>query len=150
MPYIWYDAISDNVNHSELFDVFGNDKGRVDELEASSADIWFDTVTPDQHARAKIEEATFICSEHAHRVHHFDNDDFKAVLLANATESNTANDKVKDKVDKPACLSSAARPVHSLFLPLVVSMKLIKPDAVLIVPRYLNAVHVLLASLVRS
>jgi hypothetical protein len=95
----WYDAISDNVNHSELFDVFGNDKGRVDELEASSADIWFDTVTPDQHARAQIEEATFICSEHAHRVHHFDNDDFKAVLLANATESDTANDKVKDKVD---------------------------------------------------
>jgi hypothetical protein len=29
----WYDAISDNMNHSDLFDVFGNYKGREAELE---------------------------------------------------------------------------------------------------------------------
>jgi hypothetical protein len=96
----WHDVISDDVNHSEVFDVFGNYKGRVDEVEASSADIWFGTVTPDQHARVQMEETTFVCSEHAHHVHHFDNDDFKAVLLANDTKPNgTANDTVKDDDD---------------------------------------------------
>jgi hypothetical protein len=30
----WCDAISDNANHSELFDVFGNYKGRLDEFKA--------------------------------------------------------------------------------------------------------------------
>jgi hypothetical protein len=34
----WYDAVSDNVNHCELFDAFGNYKGRTTELEVSSAD----------------------------------------------------------------------------------------------------------------
>jgi hypothetical protein len=50
----WYDAISDNVNHSDLFDVLGNYKGREAELEVSSADIWFDTITPDQYVRAHL------------------------------------------------------------------------------------------------
>jgi hypothetical protein len=31
-------------------------------------------------------EATIVCSEHAYRVHHFDNDDFDTVLLVNDTE----------------------------------------------------------------
>jgi hypothetical protein len=30
--------------------------------------------------------ATLVCSKHAYRVHHFDNDDFDAVLLVNDTE----------------------------------------------------------------
>jgi hypothetical protein len=38
----WYDTISDNVNHSELFDAFGYYKGRTTGLEVSSADTWFD------------------------------------------------------------------------------------------------------------
>jgi hypothetical protein len=59
----WYDAISDNVDHSELFDVFGDYKGRIPDLEASSAVTWFDTVTPEQYARDEIEEATYICAE---------------------------------------------------------------------------------------
>jgi hypothetical protein len=33
-----------------------------------------------------LEEATIVCSEHAYCVHHFDNDDFNAVLLVNDTE----------------------------------------------------------------
>jgi hypothetical protein len=33
-----------------------------------------------------LEEATIVCSEHAYRVHHFDKDDFNAVLLINDTE----------------------------------------------------------------
>jgi hypothetical protein len=82
----WYDAISDNVNHSELFDAFGDYKVRTTKLEVSSADTWFDTDTPDQYARVQLEEATIVCSEHAYRVHHFDNDDFNAVLLVNNTE----------------------------------------------------------------
>ena len=76
----------DNVNHSELFDAFGDYKGRTTKLEVSSADTWFDTVTPDQYARVQLEEATIVCSEHAYRVHHFDNDDFDAVLLVNDTK----------------------------------------------------------------
>ena len=36
--------------------------------------------------RVLLEEATIVCSEHAYRVHHFDNDDFNAVLLINDTE----------------------------------------------------------------
>jgi hypothetical protein len=82
----WYDAISDNVNHSELFDAFGDYKGRAAKLEVSSADTWFDTITTDQYARVLLEEATIFCSEHAYCVHHFDNDDFNAVLLVNDTE----------------------------------------------------------------
>jgi hypothetical protein len=34
----WYDAILDNVNHSELFDALGDYKGRTTGLEVSSAD----------------------------------------------------------------------------------------------------------------
>ena len=82
----WYDAISDNMNHSELFDAFSNYTGHTTELEVSSADTWFDTVTPDQYTRVQLEEAMIVCSEHAYRVHHFDNDDFNAVLLVNDTE----------------------------------------------------------------
>jgi hypothetical protein len=33
-----------------------------------------------------LEETTIVCSEHAYRVHHFDNDDFDAVPLVNDTE----------------------------------------------------------------
>jgi hypothetical protein len=33
-----------------------------------------------------LEEATIVCSEHAYRVHHFDNNDFNAVLLVNDTD----------------------------------------------------------------
>jgi hypothetical protein len=82
----WYDASSDNMNYSELFDAFLNYTGRTTELEVSSANTWFDTVTPDQYTRVQLEEATIVCSEHAYRVHHFDNDDFVAVLLVNNTE----------------------------------------------------------------
>jgi hypothetical protein len=64
----WYDAISDNVNHSEFFDAFGNYKGCTAELEVSSADTWFNTVTPDQYARVQLEEATIVCSEQAYCV----------------------------------------------------------------------------------
>jgi hypothetical protein len=95
----WYDAISDNVNHSELFDAFGDYKGRTTELEISSADTWFDTVTPDQYIRIQLEEATFICAEHAYRVHHFDNNDFDAVLLVNDTELVDTTSPVKDDDD---------------------------------------------------
>jgi hypothetical protein len=45
-----------------------------------------DTVTPDQYTRAQLEEATIVCSEHAYRVHHFDNNNFNAVLLVNDTD----------------------------------------------------------------
>jgi hypothetical protein len=82
----WYDASSDNMNHSELVDAFGDYKGRTTELEGSSANTWFDTITPDQYTRVQLEEATIVCSEHAYRVHHFDNDDFDAVLLVNDTD----------------------------------------------------------------
>jgi hypothetical protein len=54
----WYDAISDNVNHSELFDAFGDHKGCTSKLEVSSANTWFDAVTPDKYARVQLEEAT--------------------------------------------------------------------------------------------
>jgi hypothetical protein len=33
----------------------------------------------------RLEEATIVCSECAYHVHHFDNDDFEAVLLVNNT-----------------------------------------------------------------
>jgi hypothetical protein len=81
----WYDASSDNMNHAELVDAFGDCKRRMTELEVSSANTWFDTVTPDQYTRVQLEEATIVCSEHAYRVHHFDNDNFNAVLLVNDT-----------------------------------------------------------------
>ncbi len=82
----WYDASSDNMNHSELVDAFGDYKGRTAELEVSSANTWFDTVTPDQYTRVQLEEATIVCSEHAYRVHPFGNDNFNAVLLVNDTD----------------------------------------------------------------
>jgi hypothetical protein len=83
----WYDASLDNMNHSELFDAFRNYTGRMTELEVSSANTLFDTVTPDQYTRVKLEvssvntlfdtvtpdqytrvkleEATIACSDHA-------------------------------------------------------------------------------------
>ncbi len=99
----WYDAISDNMNHSELVDAaFSNyTPGRTTELEVSSADTWFDTVTPDQYARVQLEEATIVCSEHAYRVHHFDNDDFDAVLLVNDTELVDTTGPVDSDQDMP-------------------------------------------------
>jgi hypothetical protein len=74
------------MNHSELVDAFGDYKGRTTKLQVSSANTWFDTVTPDQYTRVQLEEATIVCSEHAYRVHHFDNDDFNTVLLVNDTD----------------------------------------------------------------
>jgi hypothetical protein len=50
----WYDVISDNMNHSERFDAFGNSTGHTTALEVSSADTWFDTVTLDQNTRAQF------------------------------------------------------------------------------------------------
>jgi hypothetical protein len=82
----WYDTILDNMNDSEFFDAFGDYKGGTAKLEVSPAHTWFDTITPDQYARVQLEEATIICSEHAYGVHHFDNDDFNAVLLVNDTK----------------------------------------------------------------
>jgi hypothetical protein len=83
----WYDASSDNMNHSELVDAFGDYKGRTAKLEVSFANTtWFDTVTPDQYTRVQLEEANIVCSKRAYRVHHFDNDDFNAVLLVNDTD----------------------------------------------------------------
>ena len=93
----WYDATSDNVDQSVLFDEFGNCKGRKPDLEISSADTWYDTLTLDQHARNEVVEATFVCAQYAHRVHHFDNDDFKkAVLLVNDTEIIDAPNLTED------------------------------------------------------
>jgi hypothetical protein len=74
------------MNHSELVDAFGDYKGRTAELEVSSANTWFDTVTPDQYTSVQLEKATIVCSEHAYCVHHFDNNDFNAVLLVNNTD----------------------------------------------------------------
>ena len=68
----WYDANSDNVDHADLFDVFGDYKGRTLDLDVSSTDIWFETDAPDQYLRTQMQEATFICSEHAVRVQNFD------------------------------------------------------------------------------
>jgi hypothetical protein len=82
----WYDASSDNMNHAELFDAFHNYTGRTTKLEVSSTNTWFDTVTPDQYTRVQLEEATIVCSKHAYCVHHFDNDDFDAVILVNDTK----------------------------------------------------------------
>ena len=83
----WYDAISDDIDPSILFDEFGNYKGRIPDLEVQCSDsTWYDAITPNQHVRNEVEESTYICTEHAYCVHHFDNEDFKAVLLANDTE----------------------------------------------------------------
>jgi hypothetical protein len=46
-----------------------------------------------------LEEATIVCSEHAYRVHHFDNEDFDAVLFVNNTEPVTDDD---DNAEAPA------------------------------------------------
>jgi hypothetical protein len=101
----WYDAISDNVNHADLFDAFGNYKGREAELEVSSADIWFDTITPDQYAIAHLEESTFVCSEHAYRVRNFDNDNIDDVLLVNDTDiTNTTNTDMDDAEELPVLI----------------------------------------------
>jgi protein-tyrosine-phosphatase len=70
------------------------------ELEVSSADTWFDTVTPDQYTRVQLEEATLVCSEHyAYRVHHFDNNDFDAVLLVNDTKLDDTTGPVTEDDD---------------------------------------------------
>jgi hypothetical protein len=46
-----------------------------------------------------LEEATIVCSEHAYRVHHFDIDDFHAVLLVNNTELVDTTGPVTEDVD---------------------------------------------------
>jgi hypothetical protein len=98
----WYDAIADNVDHAALFDVFGEYKGRTPDLEVSAADIWFDTVTPDQYTRTQMEDATFVCSEHAFCARHLDNDDFDAVFLVNDTEVAEASAPIPVKDDAPS------------------------------------------------
>jgi hypothetical protein len=87
----WYDAISDNVDHTDLFDVFGDYKGRSPDLEVSSADTWFETVAPDQYLRTQIEEATFTCSEHAQRARNLDHDNFADVLFVNDAQDVDGN-----------------------------------------------------------
>jgi hypothetical protein len=135
----WYDASSDNMNHSELVDSFGDYKGRTTELEVSSANTWFDTVTPDQYTRVQLEEATIVCSEHAFRVHHFDNNDLNAFLLVNGTDlvdttgpvtedddahsdqdmSNTEPDTDDDdNADAMSCIFKVQDPDYDKFCPL--------------------------------
>jgi hypothetical protein len=46
-----------------------------------------------------LEEATFVCSEHAYRTQHFDDDDSNAVLLVNDTELVDTTDSVKDDAE---------------------------------------------------
>ena len=88
---MWCDAISDDTDPSELFDVFGDCKGRTPNLDVSSAETWCDAVTPDQHLRTKVEEATFICAEHARTsACHFDNDNFHDVILVRNTKIDDA------------------------------------------------------------
>ena len=92
----WYDAISDNVDHPDLFDVLGDYKGRTPDLDVSSTDIWFDSVAPDQYLRIQMEESTFICSEHAVHVQNFDHDNFSDVFFVNDTKDV---DEAVDNVD---------------------------------------------------
>jgi hypothetical protein len=96
------------MNYSDLFDAFGSYKGREAELEVSSADIWFNALTPDQYTRDHLEEATFVCSEHAYRVRNFDNDDIDDVLMVNDTgiinTTDTAMDDDEDE-EPPALIS---------------------------------------------
>jgi hypothetical protein len=49
-----------------------------------------------------LEEATIVCSKHAYRVHHFDNDDFNAVLLVNDTELVDTTSPVTEDDDAPS------------------------------------------------
>jgi len=95
----WYDAISDDIDHSVLFDAFGSYKGRVPDLEVSYADPWYDTITPIQHDRQEVEEATFICADHAYRLQHFSNDEIEALLLANDTELRNTPNLIEDDED---------------------------------------------------
>ena len=71
------------MDHADLFDVFGDYKGRTPDLDVSSTDIWFETAAPDQYLRTQMEEATFICFEHAVRVQNFDHDIFADVFFVN-------------------------------------------------------------------
>ena len=80
----WYGAISDNVDHTDLFDIFGDYKGCTPDLDVSSTDMWFETVAPDQYLRTQMEEITFICSEHAVRVQNLDHDNF-ALMFSSST-----------------------------------------------------------------
>ena len=95
----WYNAISDDIDHSVLFDEFSNYRGRIPDLEVSYADTWYDTITPSQHDRQEIEDATYICVEHAYRLQHFNNEEIKALLLANNTELCTTPNLIEDDDD---------------------------------------------------
>jgi hypothetical protein len=98
----WCDAIPDDVDHSALFDAFGDHKGRMPDLEVSAVNVWFDAVAPAQDTRIQMEEATFFCSEHAFQVRHFDEDNFAAVLLVNNAEVvDAAPDKTPVVGDVP-------------------------------------------------
>jgi hypothetical protein len=105
----WYDAISDNVDHADLFDAYGDYKGRT-EIDVSSADTWFDTVTPDQCTRAQMEDATITCSEHAYHVRHLDNDDFADVLLVDDAEIIDPPSTVEANDDLPPAVISDTAP----------------------------------------
>ena len=96
----WYDAISDDIDHSVLFEELGNYKGRIPDLEVSYADTWYDTITPSQHDRQEIEEATYICAEHAYRLQHFNNEEIKALLLATNIELCTTPNLIEDDDDE--------------------------------------------------
>eukprot|EP00980_Cylindrotheca_fusiformis_P021811 scaffold8646_cov116-Cylindrotheca_fusiformis.AAC.1 len=57
----FYDAISDDVDRTQLFNVFGNYKYR----HVATADTWYDSCTPDQSLRFDMDEMTYTCSEHS-------------------------------------------------------------------------------------
>ena len=78
----------------------GNYKGRIPDLKVSYADTWYDTITPSQHDRQEIEDATYICVEHAYRLQHFNNEEIKALLLANNTELCTTPNLIEDDYDE--------------------------------------------------
>jgi hypothetical protein len=103
-------AISDNVDHADLFDACGDYKGCT-EIDVSSADTWFDTVTPDQCTRAQMEDATITCSEHACHMRHLDNDDIADVLLVNDTEIIDPPSTVQADDDLPPAVISDTAPV---------------------------------------
>eukprot|EP00980_Cylindrotheca_fusiformis_P004536 scaffold963_cov114-Cylindrotheca_fusiformis.AAC.2 len=75
----FYDAISDDVDRTQLFDVFGNYKYR----HVATADTWYDSCTPDQSLRFDMEEMTYTCSEHSLYVSLADHGTFDDVLLVN-------------------------------------------------------------------
>ena len=95
----WYEEILDDRDHSALFDEFGNYMGRNPDLKVSCADTWYDAITPSQHDRKEVEEATYICAEHAYRVQHFNNEEIMALRLAIDTELCATPNLIEDDDD---------------------------------------------------